>query len=68
MSERSGIVERSTGTQPGGRGRVLISPDFHAAANAEPTQKFHRKEWFAMTCYKKDSRLDAQELQVQRYI
>jgi hypothetical protein len=57
-------LERSQGDV----GRVLISPDFHAAANAEPTKKFHRKEWFAMTCYEKDSRLDAQELQVQRYI
>jgi hypothetical protein len=51
-------LERSLG------GRVLISPDFHAAANAEPTKKFHRKEWFAITSYERDSRLDAQELQV----
>jgi hypothetical protein len=55
MSERSGIVERSAGTHPGGR--VLISPDFHAAANAEPTKKFHRKEWFAIKCIERDSRL-----------
>lgn len=57
MSERRGIVERSTGTQPGDVGRVLISPDFHAAANAEPTKKFHRKEWFAIKRIERDSRL-----------
>jgi len=50
MSERSGIVESWAGTHPGGR--VLISPDFHAAANAEPTKKFHQKSGLRLNALK----------------